>query len=136
MFTRKEPRLSISCLDKDPLAVEYACKLFSLLGVNGRFYCGDIGKHDVALRDYDIVFLSSLVGDTNEEKNLLLAHMRPDLKRGSLVVVRSVPDDHRRLLYPQFSLSDRNARHYGVLSEYVPKRAMGIINSIQIIEPR
>lgn len=136
MFTMKKPHLCISCLDKDTLAVKYACKIFSLLGVHGSFYCGDIGKRDISLREYDILFLSSLVGDTNEEKNLLLEQMRPDLRRGSLVVVRSVPDDHRRLLYPKFSLSYRNTRQYNVLSEYVPKRAMGIINSIQIIETR
>lgn len=136
MYSRKEKGLLVDCLDRDLKSRELGAKIFEYTGVKGSFHLGDIADADLQLEKYDILFICALVGSSNEEKNAWLERMHPRLNKGSLVVVRSVPDDHRKLLYPQFTFSPENSTRYIRLGEYIPPREIKVINSIQLAEPK
>ncbi len=141
MFKQQQPSLSIQCIDKDAEFVRLSRALLSRLGIS---YL-PISSHDIASLDsdvqsmlstIDIVFIAALVGKSNVEKNQILSDIQPYLKSGSLVAVRSVPDDLRRLIYPKFDLDDALRIKYRALGEYLLPRETGVINSIVVLSRR
>ncbi len=136
MFSSKQKGLLVDCLDKDKKARELGAKIFDYVGQTGKFYLDDIDDTELSFERYDVLFLCALIGNSNQEKNAMLGRIHPKLDKRSLVVVRSIPDDHRKLLYPQFSFSQENMARYKPLAEYNPPRELGIINSIKLAEPR
>lgn len=138
MFKQQQPSLGIRCIDKDAEFVRLSRALLSRLGIS---YL-PISSHDIAnlgsdvqsmLSASDIVFIAALVGKSNSEKNKILSGIRPYLKSGSFVAVRTVPDDLRRLLYPKFELDDALRIKYRALGEYSLPRETGVINSIVVL---
>ena len=107
MFKQQQPSLEIRCIDKDAKFVKLCRELLSKLRISylpiGNFDINDLNP-DVQsmLSSTSIVFIAALVGNSNSEKNQILYGIHPYLTRGSLVGIRSVPDDMRRLFYPKF----------------------------------
>lgn len=138
MYKQQQPSLDVRCIDKDAEFVRLAGALLSKLGMS---YL-PISNHDIASLDSDIrsmlsvtnvVFIAALVGDSNSEKNQILDGMHPYINPGSIVAVRSVPADLRRLLYPRFEIGESLRLKYQALGEYSLPRETGVINSIVVL---
>lgn len=138
MFKQQQPSLDVRCIDRDAEFVRLSGALLSKLGI---LYL-PISIRDIAnldsdiqsmLSTSDIVFIAALVGDSDSEKNRILAGMHPYLKPSSVVAVRSVPADLRRLLYPKFESNDSLRIRYMALGEYSLPRETGVINSIVVL---
>jgi len=91
-------------LDRDPRAVDAACRVALALGAVDRvtFALGDLlDHHDLAT--YDLVVLAALVGVDPDEKRACLAHLARTMAPGALVLARSA-HALRTLLYPGVEL--------------------------------
>lgn len=141
MFKQQQPSLDVRCIDKDAEFVRLSGALLSKLGIG---YL-PVSLRNIADLDSDtqsmlsasnVVFIAALVGDSNSEKNRILASMHPYLNPISVVAVRSVPTDLRRLLYPKFELDDSLRIKYLALGEYSLPKETGVINSIAILSRR
>jgi nicotianamine synthase len=104
-----EPGLpSVLNIDKVPDAISQSRILVEKLGATKMYFsCQEIGRSDLDLRSFDVVFLAALVGETQEEKEKLLISVVRSMREGALVVIRTA-HGLRQLLYPvniQFSQS-------------------------------
>lgn len=141
MFKQQQPSLDVRCIDKDAEFVRLSGALLSKLGISYLpISIRDITNLDSGIQSMlstsDIVFIAALVGDSNSEKNRILVSIHPYLKPSSVVAVRSVPADLRRLLYPKFELDDSLRIKYQALGQYSLPRETGIINSIVVLSTR
>lgn len=132
MYKEKEQSLTIDCIDGDEKAVNYGKQIFNIHGISSRIFHEQIsGQREITsvdVKNYDIAFICALVGNSSEGKNEYLQMIDNSFPKNYLVVLRSVPNDFRRLLYPRFELS---ASNYRVIAEYSPPK--GIINSIVLL---
>ncbi len=138
MFKEKKPSLEIRCIDRDKEFVEYAKRLLLRLGISDIY----VSHHDISDLDAlvqseisisEIVFIAALVGSSSQQKNTILSNMHPYTIPASLIAVRSVPEDMRRLVYPKFELEDRLKVKYKTLGEYALPRETHVINSLVIL---
>lgn len=139
MFKEHQPSLEIRCIDKDEECVDYSNMLLSRLGLNNPYIThNDINDLNNEMRseisNSGIVFIAALVGNSNLQKNKILSNIHDYTRTGSLVAVRSVPDDMRRLMYPKFELEDGLKVGYKVLGEYSLPKETGVINSIVVMK--
>ena len=62
-------------------------------------WCANIGKDEVNLSQFDVVHVAALVGNTSEEKTLIIADVVRRMKAGALLILRTA-HSLRSLLYP------------------------------------
>jgi len=113
-------QITIMNIDRDREAIEQSRKLCQALGVKGigmEFFCAEIGgaekieeedhradggknnRSEHGLQGYDVVFLAALVGENQEQKEMVVEEVVGRMKEGSILAVRSA-QGIRGLLYP------------------------------------
>ncbi|TQS36953.1 hypothetical protein Golomagni_02589 [Golovinomyces magnicellulatus] len=83
--------ISVLNIDRDKEALELSKTLCSRLGKkagNLEFQLAEAGSN-LDLCDFDAVYLAALVGDTQQEKEMLLEQVTSKMRPGALLVIRS-----------------------------------------------
>jgi precorrin-6B methylase 2 len=130
---RCEPGLRVTCIDRDPDALSLGRRVVRAVrpAARLRFLLADAVEADYS--PYDAVLIAALVGVDREEKATVMASVAETMRKGSLLAVRSVPPDGRRLLYPRIEPDDVPGC-LDVLQEWIP--APGVINSLVVMAAR
>ncbi len=113
-------------VDISASAIE-ACRTTSeCLGVSGDYIVAD-GRTVTLEREYDVILVAGLAGETIEEKQAIIDQVLPSLKSNGRLLVRSA-SGLRSLLYPAVRATDFT--NIELLSEYHPTDE--VINSVFI----
>ncbi|KAL8906857.1 MAG: hypothetical protein Q9207_001784 [Kuettlingeria erythrocarpa] len=104
---KDEEAVTVHNFDRDPHAILRSSELCCKLGYSCdemRFQLLDVmtGRYDML--DFDVVYLASLVGITNEEKQKAISNVVKQMRPGALLVIRSA-HSLRGLLYPIVNLT-------------------------------
>ncbi|KHJ34090.1 putative nicotianamine synthase [Erysiphe necator] len=90
-------------IDRELNAIEAAKKLCNRLGSKAKgmeFLCAEAGSA-IHLSEFDVVYLAILVGNTQQEKELLLKNLVSEMRPGALLIVRGTTK-LKRLMYSVF----------------------------------
>ena len=98
------PDQGASCcnIDSDLEANQLSKSLCEILGISEEvmtFRCTEVGKANVDLYGFDVVFLAALVGQTQIQKQKILECVTRQMRPGAMVVLRGA-QGLRSLLYP------------------------------------
>lgn len=118
--------------DIDPQANSLAYQLVSRdpdLSSRIIFHTMDILNATDILRDYDVVFLASLVGVDKEAKFKVIEHLEKHMAPGALLMLRSAKG-LRAFLYIDVDPCD--LRGFEVLETYHPSLSDGFVNSVMV----
>ncbi|KAI9851397.1 MAG: putative 26S proteasome regulatory subunit, partial [Thelocarpon superellum] len=99
--------VQIHNIDWDPIAVNLSSQLCQRLGGSCkamRFACADIANELRDLREFDVIFLAALVGNSSAEKERIAASVSCRMRAGAIMVLRS-SHSLRSLLYPVWARS-------------------------------
>lgn len=129
LLHRLDPRLRVTCLDRDGAALARGERVASVLRAGGvRHVRSDACHHDYSA--YDVVVVAALVGMTPTEKAEVLRAVARTSSPSALVAARSVPADGRRLLYPRIDAACV-PESMEVVDEHLPPP--GVINSLALV---
>lgn len=108
--------VTVHNFDRDPWVISKSSELGRKLGYTPKeveFHCTDIQDRGLDLREFDVVYLASLVGVTNQEKQDAISSTVKQMSQKALLVLRSA---HllRSLLYPVRRELDRGLGHTSV----------------------
>lgn len=106
-FKRDEEAVTVHNFDRDPHAILRSSELCCKLGYSRdemRFQLLDVMTERYDMLDFDVVYLASLVGITNEEKHKAISNVVKQMRPGALLVIRSA-HSLRGLLYPVSTFS-------------------------------
>ena len=104
LFDKKgehKPGAHVHCIDRDPEAVEAAKKVVEKLGKIAdyiSFECAE-AEEVTDLKQFDVVFMASLVGESQDEKNGIIRGIVKRMEEGAVLCVRSA-HGLRTILYP------------------------------------
>lgn len=101
-FKKNKETVSVHNFDRDPQAISRSSELCCKLGCSRNemhFQRLDVMTDRCAMFDIDVVYLASLVGITNEEKQTAISNIVKQMRPGALFVIRSA-HSLRGLLYP------------------------------------
>lgn len=102
MSRKRGEVVSVRNFDRDPWAISKSSELCRKLGYEGNeinFGGCDVQRDTPNLRDFDVVYLASLLGITDEEKQDVISKTVKRMRQGALLVIRSA-HSLRGLLYP------------------------------------
>ncbi|KAL8840927.1 MAG: hypothetical protein Q9170_001120 [Blastenia crenularia] len=94
--------INVHNFDRDPWAIAKSSELCGKLGYSTKqieFQNVDVHDQGYDLRNFDVVYLASLVGITEEEKQDAISEIVKNMSPGALLVLRSA-HSLRSLLYP------------------------------------
>ncbi len=127
MLWNQNSKNKIDCIDKDLEACQLGTACLGALNHELRYIWSDIYQHTQF--NYDLIILGALVGQNNEQKQIILNHIARHVKPQTKVLVRS-SKGLRQLLYP--ALKTIKINQWKVLSISHP--ADEIINSVVLLE--
>ena len=126
------PNTTFHNFDIDPQANSLASQLVSRdpdLSCRITFHTMDIINATEILRDYEVVFLASLVGVDKEAKVKVIEHLEKHMAPGALLMLRSAKG-LRAFLYIDVDPCD--LRSFEVLETYHPSLSDGFVNSVMV----
>lgn len=126
------PNTTFHNIDIDPQANLLASRLVSRdpdLSNRMIFHTTDILDVTEILRDYDVVFLASLVGVDKEAKLKVIEHLENHMAPGALLMLRSARG-LRSFLYVDVDPCD--LKGFEVLEIYHPSMSDGFVNSVMV----
>lgn len=123
----KNGKSQIDCIDKDPVACRLGGACIKALNHKVNYICSDIYQHTNFA--YDLIILGALVGETNEQKQIILDHIAQYTAPQTKVLVRS-SKGLRQLLYP--ALETIRSNQWKILSINHPTDE--VINSVILLE--
>lgn len=116
----------ISQVDNSGPAINLSQKLCESIGMKTKYYLNS--GQDVKLKkDYDLILIAALAGDSTKAKQKILDNVLPNLSQNGRIILRSAIG-MRELLYPGIK-ADR-LKHVKKLVEYHPQDY--VINSVYI----
>ncbi|KAJ0251375.1 hypothetical protein HA466_0123430 [Hirschfeldia incana] len=126
------PKTTFHNFDIDPRANSLASQLLSRdpdLFSRIIFHTMDILDASEVLRDYEVIFLASLVGVDREAKIKVIEHLEKHMAPGALLMLRSAKG-LRAFLYIDVDPCD--LRGFEVLETYHPSLSDGFVNSVMV----
>lgn len=99
---KNKEAVSVHNFDRDPQAISSSSELCCKLGYSRdemHFQHLDVMTDRCDMHEFDVVYLASLVGITNEEKQKAISNIVKQMRPGALLVIRSA-HSLRGLLYP------------------------------------
>lgn len=121
-------------IDRELDAIEAAETLCNRLGSKLKgmeFLCADAGS-SLCLAEFDAVYLAILVGNTQQEKELLLKNLTSKMRPGALLIVRGTTK-LKRLMYSVFDpTTESMAQIIDVKTIVYPKKNHYIVDSVII----
>ncbi|KAL9595825.1 MAG: hypothetical protein Q9219_006202 [cf. Caloplaca sp. 3 TL-2023] len=102
LFRNSGEAITVANFDRDPWAITASSELCCKLGYGPEemeFCCIDIQEQRLDMRQFDVVYLASLVGVTDNEKHDAISSIVKQMSPGALLVLRSA-HSLRSLLYP------------------------------------
>ncbi len=124
IFEKNNFNGSIHNVDNDPKAIELSKKLELYKNIL-TFEVADARFCDLTM--YDVVFLAALVGSSKEEKLSILKSVASRMKKGALLIIRTV-HGMRRVLYQE--VNSNELLNIGIKPLLVVHPWNGIINSV------
>ncbi len=118
--------MSVDHVDISASAIEVCRATSGRLGMRGDYIVAD-GRMVTLQKEYDVILVAGLAGETLEDKQAIIDRVLPSLKSDGRLLIRSA-SGLRSLLYP--AVRARDFKNVELLSEYHP--ADEVINSVFI----
>lgn len=121
--------LHVDCLDKKREACDISMNVIKRLGLTGllRFYHAEVdAMTDIA--KYNVIIIATLAGETDQEKMNIIRFLRDHMKKGQILVLRTV-HDLRALLYRETKL-----RHLHGFQVHFANRSSHVISAVIVAE--
>lgn len=122
----KQSGASVDQVDSSPQAIDLARHLGATVGVPSTYYSAN-GQDVVLDKQYDLILIAALAGETIAEKQAIIDNVMPWLTDTGRIIIRSAKGG-RALLYPVIAASD--IRGVLLLAEYHPDDY--VINSVLV----
>lgn len=123
---RRQAGMKVDHVDSSAEAIELSEQLGRVLRFESQYYLKD-GKDVLLEKQYDLILVAALAGETVQQKQEIINNILPYLKPTGRLIVRSAQGS-RELLYPAIKAAE--LKNVELLEEYHPNDY--IINSVFI----